>query len=529
MSTLAGDRKLWAFGDEAQAKIAEGIRKGADVVATTLGVGASNVLIERKHQTPIVVDDGYTAINNLILEDELENLAVASLVDAANKASKYAGDGTSTTIVLTGAIYFTIRKLVGDLLVPGKTPFQIHKEITEARDLVIKELKKATKKVETKEDIRKVAYAAYSDDAIADVVADMIQAVGKNGTVRVEEGWGRETETELTKGMRFAGKLAHGLFSNTAEEGLSLEGAPILVTDFDFVNLNDVMALVKDVVQAGEQNLVIVANKYERHAIDQVIRSNMFSAQNRSPFRMWIVRTPSFTSGEFEDLAIFLGARYFSKEKSESVLEAKVEDLGRASSFTISKNGEGIALGGAGRKVDVNARIEELKKKYDDQKVELIKNRTSHRIASLASAIGIIRVASPSEGETEHIRLKTKNAVKSAEAAVAEGMVEGGGKALYKIAEKLPENILTEALKVPYEVIRRNAGGDLDTTNVFDATKVIRTALEQACSQAWLLVNTKTAIAHRTERDTFDSALEIAEAIAGKKPESKKHYEEKQL
>lgn len=522
MSTAIGDRKLWAFEDEAQAKIAEGLRKGAETVATTLGLGASNALIERKNQTPVAVDDGYTLINNLILDDELENLGVSSLVDAANKASKYVGDGTSTTIVLTRAIYEAGRKLAGELGL-GKTPNQIKKEIMEARDLVIGELKKVSQKVKSKEDIRKVAYAAYSDDSMADIVSDLVEKVGKNGIVLVEEAWGRETEVDLITGMRFAGKLAHGLFANTAEEGLDLTSSLVLITDFDFVNLNDIMALVKDVVQRGEQNLIIVANKYERFAIDQVIRSNIFSAQNRSPFRMWLVRTPSFTPGEFEDLAIFLGARCFSKEKGETILEAKVEELGRASSFKISKNGDGVVVGGAGKKSDVDVRIEELKKKWEDQKVQTIKDRTGQRIASLASAIGIIKVASPSEGETEHIRLKTKNAVKSAQAAVEEGIVEGGGKALYKIANKLPNNILTEALKVPYEIIKRNSGGEIKD-KVFDALKVIRTALEQACSQAWMLINTKTIIAFRTERDRFDSARELSKAIENIKVPGRKEY-----
>lgn len=524
MAVNKGDRKVYAFGEDAQEKIASGIKKGADAVATTLGVGASNVLIERKHQTPIVVDDGYTLINNLILDDDLENLAIASLVDAANKASKHAGDGTSTTIVLTRAIYEAGRKFAGASLTGSKSPYQIKKEIMEAKDLIIAELNKNAKKIETQEDIRKVAYAAYSDDAIADVVAEMVFKVGENGIVIVEEGWGRETETELITGMRFAGKLAHNFLSNTIEEGLSLDNASVLVTDFDFVNLNDATALIQDAVKDNQENLVIVANKFERTAIDQVIYTNRVNAQNRSPFRIWLLRTPSFTPSDFEDMAIYLGARYISKEQGDKIIDASLGDLGRASSLKLSKNGDGVILGGAGTKEAVDARIEDLKKKYEDQKVEMVKNRIGQQIASLASAIGIIKVASPSDGETEHIRLKTKNAVKSAQAAIAEGVIEGGGMALKQIAESLSDNILTDAIKVPYEVIKRNAGVELNTSNIYDAVKIIRTALEQACSQAWLLINTKTAIAFRTERDEYDGLEKTAEAISGIKVPGRKEY-----
>ncbi len=511
------DRKLYEFGDKAHEKLAEGIRKGIEVVASTLGIGASNVLIERKFQVPQVIDDGLTAINNLILDDELENLGVTSLVDAANKTSEHVGDGTSTCMVLVKAIYEAGRKLAGNELIPGLSPFQIKKQIFEARDKVLNELKKSSKKIKTVEEIRQVAYAAYSDDKIANTVAELIEKVGENGIVLVEDGWGRETETEFVTGMRFAAKLASNLFANTPEEDMKLEGLPILVTDFDFVNLNDIMAVVKELMGAGEQGLIIVANKYERMAIDQVVRSNMFAMQNRSPFRIWLARTPSFTPGEFEDLATYLGARYFEKEKGEKILEAQVNDLGRASVFRISKVGDGVALGGAGKKEDVKARIEELKIQRETQKVKMIKGRIEQRIGSLAAAIGIIKVASPSSGETEHIRLKTKNAVKSSQAAIEEGVVKGGGLCLKEIAEGLDDNILTEALKVPYKIIKENAGEELDIKGVMDATKVVRTAVEQACSQAWLLINAKTIIAIRTERDRIDAAEIIAKGRDGTK------------
>ncbi len=520
MATQKEDRKLWLFGEEAQNKIGEGLRRGVEVVESTLGPCGSNVLIERKFRTPISVDDGITALQNLILDDELENIGITSLIDAANKISEHAGDGTSTTVILTEAIYKAGRKLVGDgVLALGKTPLEIKNLIFSARDLVLEKLKEISKKIKDKSEFKSVAMAAYADDKMAEIVSDLIDKVGENGTIIVEEAWGRETEVELMTGMRFAGKLAHGFFANTPEEGLNLEGFPIILTDFDFLNLNDLAPLVQDVSKAGEQGLIIIANKYERPAIEQVIRSNVFNSQNRNPFRAYLVKTPSFTPGEYEDLATFIGARYFSKEKGDRIAECIVGELGRASIFKINKIGEGIAIGGAGRKEDVDKRIEELKLKLADEKVKLIKNRMIQRIAALASAIGIIKVGSPSDGETEHIRLKTKNAVKSTQAAREEGVVKGGGIALKEISESLPEdNILKEALKAPYEVIQRNAGGKLEIPEeLYDAVKVIRTAIEQACSTAWLLINTKTIIAFKSERQQDDAAKILAEGISGMK------------
>ena len=517
------DRKLYRFGKEAQDKIAEGIKKGVEVVASTLGPAGRLVLLERKYRTPTPIDDGYSAINNLILEDELENLGVSSLVDAANKASEYAKDGTSTTIVLVGAIYEEGRKLIGDLGF-GKTPYEIRKEILEAKDVVVKKLIKSAKEVKTTEDIKSVALAAYADEDMANVVSDMLHKVGENGVIIVEEGWGRETETEILTGMKFAGKLAHGFFANTPEEGLSLEGLPILVSDFDFVNLNELSALITDLSKEGGHGIIVMANKYERTAIEQIIRTNTFNIQQRNPFRIYLTRTPSFTSGEFEDFATFVGARYFSKETGDKINEAQVSDLGQASVFKISKSGEGIVIGGNGRKEDIDNRIKDLKQKLADEKVKLIKARTEQRIASLASAIGIIKVASPSEGETENIRLKTKNAVGSAQAAVKEGMVKGGGLALKEIADSLPEgNILKKALKAPYEAIQKNGGGKVEIPDIYDALKVIRTAVEQACSQAWMLINTGTVVAFRTERGMDDAAETIARGL-GKGSNKKDEY-----
>ena len=520
MSVAQGDRKIWAFEEEAHKKISEGIKKGSDIVASTLGACGKNILIERKFRTPISVDDGITAINNLILEDELENLGIGSLVDAAQKASEYAGDGTSTTIVLTRAIYEAGRKLVGDFAF-GKTPLEIKNSILQAKDEVVKKLQEVAKKVENKEDIKKVAYSAYADEKMAEIVADLTEKVGENGIIIVEEGWGRETEVELLTGMRFAGKLAHELFSNTPERGLNLEGLPILVSDMDFVNLNDLMAIVKELHAKGEAGLIVIANKYEKTAIEQTIRSNIFNTQNRISFKVFLVKTPSFTPGEFEDMAIYLGARYFSKEKGDKIIDCIPEHLGRAVNFKISFSGDGIALDGSGLKLDIDNRILDLKMLLADEKVKMLKGRIQQRIASLASAVGIIKVASPSDGETENIRLKTRNAVKSSEAAVKEGYVLGGGLALKEISDSLPaENILKEALKAPYDIIQRNAGGKLEIKDIYDAVKVIRTAVEQACSQSWMLINTSTVIAFRNEPDRKDAA----EIIANKESKKIKDY-----
>lgn len=466
---------------------------------------------------------GYKYGNKIIEIEPIDEIVEMQCIKVSNSDNLYFTDdyilthNTSTTIVLTRAIYEAGRKLVGTGPMSfGQTPLEIKNAILKAKDEVVSKLRKFSKKVETKEDMKAVALAAYADEKIAETVADMTQKVGENGIIIVEEGWGRETETELLTGMRFAGKLAHGFFANTPEAGLNLEGLPILVTDFDFVNLNDLAALGREVANQGESGLIIVANRFERPAIEQIIRSNIANIQNKVSFKVYLVKTPSFTPGEFEDLAVYLGAVYFSKERGDKILECQVADLGRTSKFNISVAGDGIAIGGNGSKAMIDYRIADLKKKLADEKVKMLKGRIEQRIAALASAIGIIKVASPSEAETENIRLKTRNAVKSVSAAVKEGMVRGGGQALKEIADDLPENnILKDALKVPYEQIQRNAGGKLEILEIYDALKVVRTAIEQACSQAWLLINTSTAIAFRGEPDRKDAAEALAQGIQG--------------
>lgn len=515
MATQSEDKKRCSFGDESQEKLAIGMAKGAEVVGSSLGPGGSNTLIERKFRTPQIINDGFTTINNFILEDELENLGVTSLVDAAQKASEHVGDGTSTTIVLTEAIYREGRKLVGGGLSLGKTPLEIQQVIKEEKNFVLKELKELSTEIKEKEDIYKVAIAAYANEEMADIVSDMIYEVGENGIVIVEEGWGRETETELTEGFTFAGKLAHAIFSNAPDAGIKLERVPILVTDFDFSNLNDLIGIVTEVSQKGEEGLIIIANRYERAAIEQTIKSNIFNVQNKINFKVHLIKTPSFTTDEFEEFAVFLGARCISKERKDKIVEVDYKDLGTASVFQISQIGDGLVIGGGGEQEAIDEKIEWLKEKLKAEKVKLIKARLEHRIAALNASIGIIKVASPSEGETEYIRLKTRNAVKSCQAAMVEGVVAGGGQALKEISEKLPEGILKEALKVPYDMIQRNAGG-IEVKDVYDATKVIRTAVEQACSQAYLLINTRTLIALLSQKDFYDSAKMVVEKIKDK-------------
>ncbi|HEC65719.1 MAG TPA: hypothetical protein ENI23_10510 [bacterium] len=514
--TSNSDRKVYRFGEQAQNKISEGLRKGAEIVGSTLGSCGQNVLIGRKHRTPIITNDGLTVINNLILEDELENEGVLSLVDAANHASELVGDGSSTTIILAQAIYEAGKKLIGGAFALNtKSSMQVKREIHEATKLVIQELKKSSKGIKTKEEIKSVAFAACEDEEMAEIISDLVIKVGENGTIIVEEGWGRESEVELVSGMRFAAKVAHDAFQNTAERDLLVENIPILVTDFDFVGMDDVLKIYTENAKAGEQGLVIVANKYELPAISTIVSANLMNAKRGSSHRVHLVRTPSFTPGEFEDFATYVGATYFSKERGDKLGEAQLTDLGRCSSLRVSRNGDGVALGGGGSKESRDERIETLKKELKSQPVKQIKGRLEQRIASLAAAIGIIKVASPSDAETEYIRLKTRNGVKSAQAAVSEGVVIGGGKALKDVAKKIgKDNILYEAIQKPYDKIQENAGGKLEIPkDLFDPLKVTRTALEQASSQAGLLLTTLTAIAFRSERDFGDGAKVIADKI----------------
>lgn len=538
--TNAGDRKVWVHGEEAITKLSEGLRKATEVVSSTLGPAGRNVMIERKNRTPEVVDDGITALNQLILQDELENLAANSLVDAARHASETAGDGTSTTVVLTQAIFEACRGFLSwnKFVLGKKTPLEVQREIKEAEKAVIAELGKQAKTIKTKADIRNVALTAYANEDMAVVVSEVVSQVGENGVVIVEDGWGRETEHEVVSGMRFAAKFPAKHFANTPEEDMQVEDLPILVTDFNFHNAQAIAALLplyQEVVKSGAKGLVVVANKFERPALEQVVSINIGNLKNGTGFAFYLINAPSFTPGEFEDLACFLGARYYSKENGDkpegcrmteemSIGNEKtvlIQTLGKAEKLRITKVGDGIAIGGNGVKEAIDSRIAELKIQLADQKVKMMKGRIEQRIASLASAVGIIKVASPSDAETEHIRLKTRNAVKSAQSAVAEGVVKGGGVALKEIAESLPENILTEALKAPNKLILENAGGDLDMEGVFDAVKVVRTALEQACSQAWLLLTTGTLIAFRNEPSGMDAAKLIADALMNVQPKSK--------
>lgn len=527
MATLSPDRKVITIGEEAHKKISKGINFAADVVCATLGPAGRNTLIERKHRSPQITNDGLTTANTICLDDELENLGVSAVIDAAKHTSDIAGDGTTTTTALVRAIYNAGRKLIGDtpnavsvLIAGNKSPMQIRAQIHEEKEKALALLKKLAKKVKTPEELEAVAFAAVENREYAKIIADTVSKVGEYGHVIVEENWGSKIETDIFEGMRFAARLADERFYNTPERDGSYENVPIFLTDEKLNDLAPLMPLFQQIAGQGKYpSLLIVATKFEQWARDAAVAVNVGNARNGNAFRLWLVAAPSWSQEEFEDAGIFLGAKYFSKGKGDKVETATLADLGHADKFVVTRAGEGTVLGGAGSKENIKGRVEWIKKELESEVVEMMKARLKFRIGALASAVGIIKVASPTDGETEYIRMKFKNGVKSTQAAMEEGIVRGGGLALKEIAEKMPEgSILREALQDPYNQIQKNAGGTLKIPyDVFDAAKVERVAIEEACSTAGMLVTMNMCVGFKNELPLKEQAEILATAILSKK------------
>jgi len=484
-------------GKEARDALRAGVNKVADVVRSTLGPSGRNVVIWRKNKKPQVTNDGVRIAQSIKLKDPTERLAADILVEAATRTNDIVGDGTTTSTVVAQRIIndgFDKVDSGASLVKSTKNVMDVYREIEAAEREVVEELRKVAKPVKTREDIEKVAIASVENLPIGKAIAEMIEKVGKDGFITVEEGFSLETETDVISGMQFHGTYAAPFMVTNEKKEAVFANASILVTNHEIDRPMALESLAAHLVQAKKRELVIFASKFSKEAVAS------FYATSQAGFHILAVKTPSLTEEQLEDVAVYVGAKFIDKTKDMELESVMPTDLGLAEKIIVNHDDTAI-IGGKGEARAVEERVALLKDHLKVEKHDVFKKKINQRIGSLSGGIGVIRVGALTEVERGYLKHKIEDAVNATKAALEEGVVKGGGVAFKEIADKLPDgHILKNALKAPYEQIQENAGGSLKVgPNVLDPVKVTRTALENACSVAKTLLTTECAIAEKDD------------------------------
>lgn len=506
-------KKIVHSGKEARDKLKKGIDLCADMVGTTMGPWGRNIAIEWTGKWPHYVDDGVTVARKLEVDDETENLGLLTLVNAATTTDDDAGDGTTAAVVLARAMISEVfSRIDEEESLIGGSKFnvpQAYRDINQWTDKVIEEIDKRKKPIETEADLIRVATISAKDDKLGEMIGKMMWKLGKNGHVTVEDSYVEGIQADVIEGLHFYGKPAAEFMLDEKREA-KLENSPILVTNR---TINDLAQFtrekggikdlaINDLIANGQRDLVFIAPDFGNTFLTEA-----YGNFNKRQIRLLAIKAKSLTDDQLEDISIYCGATFIDGRKDHKLNQITQEDWGRANFLTYSKEKTAI-LGGGGDKETIEKRVEDLKAQRVKEEDDLFKKKLDRRISALSQGVGVIKVGTESDIKKIHLIKKAEDAKNSARAALEDGIVKGGGLTLKEIAEELEDNIITTALKAPYEQIKKNAGGEIEIgEDVIDAASVIKTSLRNAASVASTFIMTDGSIAVK-RRDLMDDLLD---------------------
>jgi chaperonin GroEL len=515
------------FRSAAREKILRGTTQLADAVRVTLGPRSKSVLIEKKWGVPIVCNDGVTIAKEFDLKDPAENLGARMLRQAAEKTGDMVGDGTSTATILAHAIFADgVRNVVA-----GASAIDIKRGLDRAAKRVIEALRAMSRPVKThKEKAQVGAISAHNDPLIGELVADAMDKVGGEGVITVEESKTTETALDVVEGMQFdRGFISPYFITNPEKMEAVMEDALILISDRKISILKDLIPLLEQVAKSARP-LLVVAEDIEGEALATLIVN-----QVRSALKSCAVKAPGFgdrRKAMLEDIAVLTGGQVVSEDLGVKLEHVAIEQLGRAKRIVVDKDNTTI-IGGAGDRKQIDARIEQIRREIEKTTSDYDREKLQERLAKLAGGVAVIRVGAPAESEMKSKKEALDDAISATKAAVAEGIVPGGGLALLRCVKALTEEeakcegdektgvqILRRALEVPTRQIAENSavdGGvvvarmlsgngnegfdagrkeyvDLIEAGIIDPTKVVRIALENAVSVASTLLLTEATM-----------------------------------
>jgi chaperonin GroEL len=490
--------KIIARDDEWIEKAERGVKAMGGLVGSTLGPSGRNVIIYRKYKAPMITNDGVTVARETYLEDEVEDLAAQVLVEISMKTNEQAGDGTTGSVVQATALalscYDKIKKAgFGG----GNDAMSLFRQIMAERPKVVEALKEMAQKVGP-EELRNIITTSLENREFAEKIAEMIEAVGENGYVSVEDNWDTQygIETETTLGMKFLGTYSSAYMVNAPRKEAIWKDSAVLLTNENIESMGALeKSFVTSFIKTGKRSLILIASKFETPAIKAFAQAIQQARQGEDFVKVLAIKAPSLTTEEFQDIAAFTGAVFYDSKLGGSVKDAKLEGLGYVEKAVVNED-DVVLTGGKG---DITSRLETLQGQVESEKDTMFKNKMKKRIASLSSGVGIIRVGAQTEQERTYMKHKIEDAVHAARAALKEGYVPGAGKALASIADKLgPDSVLYAMLKAPSTKIEENAGGTLEVPDwVIDPVKVIRLSFENACSAAGALISSGSGVTEK--------------------------------
>lgn len=515
------------FRSEAREKILRGTTQLADAVRVTLGPRSKSVLIEKKWGAPIVCNDGVTIAKEFDLKEPEENLGARMLRQAAEKTGEMVGDGTSTSTILAHAIFADgVRNVVA-----GASAIEIKHGLDRATKRAVEALKAMSKPVQTRRETEQVAtISAHNDTAIGELVGAAMEKVGSEGVMTVEESKSTETVLDVVEGMEFDRGFVSPYFAADAEKLEAVLDDPlVLVVDRKILALNDLIKLLEAVAKSG-QPLLVIAEDVEGEALATLIVNHI-----RGTLRNCAVKAPGFgdrRKAMLQDIAVLTGAQVISEDLGIKLENVTIDQLGRAKRVVADKD-RTIIVGGGGDRKAIKGRIEQIRREIEDTTSDYDREKLQTRLAKLAGGVAVIKVGAPTEAEMKSKKEALDDAISASKAAVAEGIVPGGGLALLRCAgsveaeadmcegdERTGVQILRRALEVPVRQIAENSavdGGvvvakmlegkdnygfdagrkqyvDLVEAGIIDPTKVVRIALENAVSVASTLLLTEATM-----------------------------------
>ncbi len=519
------------YQEEARKKLKEGVDKLANAVKTTLGPKGRNVVLDKSYGPPTITNDGVTIAKEIELEDKMENLGAEVVKEVASKANDAAGDGTTTATVLAQAMIGEGLKNV----TAGANPLALKKGIEKGTVAVVEQLKKISKSVADKSEIAQVATISAEDSEMGNLIAEVIDEVGKDGVVTVEESQTFGLQKEIVKGLQFdKGYVSPYMVTNAEKMEAEFEDPYLLITDRKISAINEIVPILEKMAKAGKKELVIIADEVEGEALATLVVNKL-----RGVLNVLAVKSPGFGDNKKEvlqDIAIVCGAQVVSEELGMKLEDVEPSMLGSARKVIATKDNTTI-VEGRGEKQDIEKRVGQLKTVLENSDSEFDKEKIQERIAKLSGGVAVIKVGAISEIEQKARQHKAEDALSATRAAIEEGIVPGGGVALLRSINALDDvkvegdeetglNILRKALEAPIRQISANAAvdgsviiqkiresqensfgfnadkmiyEDLIKAGIVDPTKVVRSALENASSAAAMLLTTECAVVDKPE------------------------------
>jgi chaperonin GroEL len=518
--------KMIAFDQEAQDKIRSGVSKLAKAVRVTLGPRGRNVILQKSFGSPTVTKDGVTVAREIELADKFEDMGARMVKEVASKTSDVAGDGTTTATIMAEAIYIEGLRAV----VSGVNPVEMKRGMDKAVEDIVEKLKAMSIECRNKKSIAQVAtVAANGDEQIGSILADAMEQVGKDGVITVEEGKSLSTDFTVVEGMQFdRGYLSPYFVTDPQTMEAVLEDCYVLIHEKKISNIKDLVPVLEKVVNAGKP-LLIIAEEVEGEALATLVINKL-----RGTFRVAAVKAPGYgdrRKAMLQDVAIMVGGQAIFEDLGIQLENVQLSDLGRAKKIVIDKDNTTI-IEGLGKTADIKSRIDQIRKERENSTSDYDKEKLDERIAKLSGGVAQINVGAATESEMKEKKARVEDALHATRAAVAEGILPGGGVALLRTSTACKPtglvddavtgyNIILRACKAPVTQIADNAGvdggvicekvaelsgntgynaatgkyEDLVKSGIIDPTKVTRSALQNAASVATLLLTSDALIA----------------------------------